>query len=147
MPESAAARKKRLAAIKKKAKGENDKNETKNVIETQEEEKEEPASKRMKFRNYAPHDSSLAAKEGDSQNEEEKRSQEKRSSSGNTKEEVDIIKVKLQEAEEIEEDVTAPKKPHYDLKAQLEPKLSKLKKRTTRAIVDMLREKLSKGEE
>ena len=57
MPESATARAKRLAKIRKKAKG------SKEDIEEEAEvaENEEPPAKRLKFRNYAPHDISLAS--------------------------------------------------------------------------------------
>ena len=37
-----------------------------------------------------------------------------------------------------------PKKINWDLKAQVEGKLAKLKTRTQRAIVELLREKISK---
>ena len=36
-----------------------------------------------------------------------------------------------------------PKKANYDLKMQIQDKLDKLKRKTQRAIVDMLREKIN----
>jgi coiled-coil domain-containing protein 12 len=138
MPESATARAKRLAKIRKKAKG------SKEDIEEEAEvaENEEPPAKRLKFRNYAPHDISLASND---KNDATTKEISGLSNYDEDREVLDPIKKQLQKVEELEvaEQDSAPKKPHYDLKARIEPKLLKLKKRTTRAIVSILREKLA----
>ena len=55
----------------------------------------------------------------------------------------DIIKNELRQFEEEEELNILPKNNNWDLKKQLEPKLEKLRRRTQRAIVDLLREKIA----
>lgn len=55
---------------------------------------------------------------------------------------VDVIKKEL--AQHTEEELNIiPKKPNWDLKCQVEDRIQKLKRRTQRAIVDILREKLT----
>ena len=140
MPESAAERKKRLAKIRKKATGSKEEAEEKGE-EKEELENEERPAKRLKFRNYAPHDTDLATKNYSTIAKTSKSSSEK---TDGEEEVLDPIKKQLQEAEDKEaEGDSVPKKPHYDLKAQVESKLLKLKKRTTRAIVSILRDKLA----
>ena len=55
----------------------------------------------------------------------------------------DIIKNELRQYAEEEELNILPKNNNWDLKKQLEPKFDKLRRRTQRAIVDLLREKLA----
>ena len=140
MPETAAERKKRLSEIRKKAgAGVASKDEAEKKRE--ELEKEEPPAKRPKFRNYAPHDTNLATRGDNTIAETSKRPSDK---TDGEEELQDPIKKQLQQAEELEaEGDSAPKKPHYDLKEGIELKLLKLKKRTTRAIVSILRERLA----
>jgi coiled-coil domain-containing protein 12 len=40
-----------------------------------------------------------------------------------------------------------PKKPNWDLKSQIEEKMNKLKRKTQKAIVEILREKLAERSE
>jgi coiled-coil domain-containing protein 12 len=55
---------------------------------------------------------------------------------------VDVIKKEL--AQHTEEELNIiPKKPNWDLKCQVEDRIQKLKRKTQRAIVDILREKLA----
>ena len=55
---------------------------------------------------------------------------------------VDVIKKEL--ALHTEEELNIiPKKPNWDLKCQVEDRIQKLKRKTQRAIVDILREKLA----
>ena len=55
----------------------------------------------------------------------------------------DIIKKELRQFSEDDELNILPKSNNWDLKKQLEPKLEKLRRRTQRAIVDILREKIA----
>jgi coiled-coil domain-containing protein 12 len=59
-----------------------------------------------------------------------------------TREETDVIKLELQKFQDNELNIM-PKKPNWDLKVQVEGKLQKLKNRTQKAIVEILREKLA----
>lgn len=59
----------------------------------------------------------------------------------------DIIKNELRQYEEEEELNILPKNNNWDLKKQLEPKIEKLQRRTQRAIVDILREKIAEEED
>ena len=56
--------------------------------------------------------------------------------------ETDLIKLELQKFQGEELNIM-PKKPNWDLKVQVEGKLEKLKNRTQKAIVEILREKLA----
>ena len=58
------------------------------------------------------------------------------------KEETDIIKRELAQYNEEELNIV-PKKANWDLKSQIEGRMNKLKRKTQRAIVDILREKLA----
>lgn len=58
----------------------------------------------------------------------------------------DVLKAELQNLQSEEVNI-APKKINWDLKKHIEPKLEKLKKRTQKAIVEILREKLKNSEE
>jgi hypothetical protein len=113
---------------------------------------EEPTAKRIKFRNYKPHDSSLQGN-----NKEVVAAAAATSAPSlkkmNAKEVNSFIQSEIQHEEETGAGgggsgnssiaaTTSSNKPHHDLKAQVEPKLLKLKNRTTRAIVEMLRSKL-----
>ena len=108
----------------------------------------EPAAKRIKFRNYKPLDNNL---QQERQEEQEARDQKARNEETRPKAK-DPTELILQEMKSggqralNEGDVVRQKrnKPHSDLKAQIEPKLLKLKKKTTRAIVELLRAKLAK---
>ena len=124
----------------------------------------------LNFRNYAPADDRLVhGDDDDDANTDNQKTQEpvrKRSklanaNSGgsaaaageNQKEEKTALEKALEEAKaEIPthsrtgEDLVAmaPKKINWDLKRDIQPKLKKLEKRTQRAIVEMLRERIEK---
>lgn len=96
-------------------------------------EKGEEQTKRLKFRNYQPRDQSLV--EISKANEEEE--------VGNIIENSDNLLKKELRIHESEELNILPKSSNWDIKKSFEPKLEKLRRRTQRAIVDFLREKLN----
>ena len=100
------------------------------------------AAPTVNFRNYTPADSLL--EQGVSEEPPSKRSKT---------EEKSVLEKALEEAKAevptlgaAEQDVVAiaPKKINWDLKRDIQPKLDKLQKRTQRAIVELLRERLEK---
>lgn len=93
----------------------------------------------IRFKNYKPYDSSLTVK-GPVASEESQNSTEVTTSA--TRPETDIIKIELAQYNEEELNVV-PKKANWDLKSQIDEKLNRLKRKTQRAIVDILREKLA----
>lgn len=142
MPSKRAAAK--LASLKRKAekaveepeKGEGEGAE-KTAKENDKEVGAEPLSKKMKFRNYRPHDAGLR------QGGEEETSKQREKEKNSTKYPTEMIKQEMENGKGGgKEGGGVKKKPHDDLKAQIEPKLLRLKKYTTRAIVDILRAKL-----
>lgn len=93
----------------------------------------------IKFRNYQPYDASLGGADNPAPVPP--------ATSGKHKEpEMSVIQKELEQFKTEELNVV-PKKPNWDLKSQVEGKLEKLKRRTQRAIVDMLREKMAKEAE
>lgn len=118
---------------------------------------------KIRFRNYQPYDATLkkkyAANEDNlaatndtisSHNNTTTPSAEDSSNSNSTTtaqehKEVDILTLELSKykSDNVELNII-PKKINWDLKAQVEGKLAKLKTRTQRAIVELLREKISK---
>lgn len=103
-------------------------------------EESEETTKKIKFRNYQPYDNTLKklvqsdAKENGSSNTS--------TPAGEVPVETDVIKLELQKFQGEELNIM-PKKPNWDLKVQVEGKLEKLKNRTQKAIVEILREKLA----
>ena len=113
----------------------------------------------IRFRNYVPHDATLKEKKEDKDPEQSttdtaaptsssSSSEPPAAASVNTtnskrkREEVDVIKQEL--ALHTDEDLNiVPKKPNWDLKSQVEDRIQKLNRRTQRAVVDLLREKLA----
>ena len=93
----------------------------------------------IRFKNYKPYDSSLTVKEP-VVSEESRNATEVTTSA--TRPETDVIKIELALYNEEELNVV-PKKANWDLKSQIDEKLNKLKRKTQRAIVDILREKLA----
>lgn len=93
----------------------------------------------IRFKNYKPYDSSLIVQ----QHEKSTAIGENVEVIDNTKkEETDIIKRELAQYNEEELNIV-PKKANWDLKSQIEDRMNKLKRKTQRAIVDILREKLA----
>ncbi len=87
----------------------------------------------VKFRNYQPYDAKLRPIETEKilTNEENV-----------TTEIVDIIKQELSK-NSVQEFSVLPKKSNWDLKEQASNKIEKLRRRTQRAIVEILREKMA----
>ena len=96
-------------------------------------------NKRVKFRNYVPHDEKLLNKriEEDSKIATE----DVISPSELLKREIEAA---LKAKDDEEAAIIAPKKPNWDLKNQVADRLERLQRRTQRAIVDLLREKIAK---
>lgn len=108
----------------------------------------EETKPKIRFRNYKPYDQSLLPKI---------ESEPNISIVSNTENAADVSKSKSstivsdpiqQELQELEAKIGSselnivPKKVNWDLKRHCEAKVEKLRKRTQRAIVDLLREKL-----
>merc|ERR1711908_127624 len=120
LQDAAKARREKLMAMRAKRKGD-------------EEKTEEPA---LKLRNYRPLDENLHRDEIDKADvipvdgeveglEEEARAQ----APGAETNELDLVAL-------------APKRPDWDLKRAIEPQLDKLKRKTERAIAELIRERL-----
>ena len=95
---------------------------------------EKEKKKSIKFRNYKPYDSSLVIKDV----EKCKTIEEKTFQVG-----ADAIKDELSSINKDDELNIVPKKLNWDLKSQVSSKIERLEKRTQRAIVEILREKLT----
>ena len=112
----------------------------------------------LSFRNYAPHDESLEQK---NQDEGEGESPSKRprmnDDNPNASSSSFVLKEALLQAKQelsassikgkitkVEETIATPNKINWDLKRDIQDKLKKLEKRTQKAIVEMLKERLEK---
>mmetsp|Transcript_23048 Transcript_23048/g.38993 ORF Transcript_23048/g.38993 Transcript_23048/m.38993 type:complete len:155 (-) Transcript_23048:432-896(-) len=147
MNQAAIDRKRKLQEIRERSskKANNSTSNDANAEESQEK------AVSIKFRNYQPRDSALvkAFVNNDQNNKGEENTvdngvQEKAEQAiGDS----DIIKNELRQYEEEEELNILPKNNNWDLKKQLEPKIEKLQRRTQRAIVDILREKIAEEED
>jgi coiled-coil domain-containing protein 12 len=93
----------------------------------------------IRFRNYKPYDSSLVVKEDELVSDVTK---DLEAPAATRRDETDVIKQELAQYNEEELNIV-PKKANWDLKCQIEGKLIKLKRKTQRAIVDIMREKLA----
>jgi coiled-coil domain-containing protein 12 len=93
----------------------------------------------IRFRNYKPYDSSLVVKDDEPVSNITK---DVEAPVATRKDETDVIKKELAQYNEEELNIV-PKKANWDLKCQIEGKLIKLKRKTQRAIVDIMREKLA----
>ena len=87
----------------------------------------------IKFRNYKPHDSALI-------NNCKEELQECKTSNATTEE--DVLTHELAAAQQDTEVHLIPRKANWDLKSQCSSNLGKLKRKTQRAIVDILRDKM-----
>lgn len=93
----------------------------------------EPPKKVIKFRNYAPKDDQLKTKK-----------LEKIKPKDVSEELTEHLeKAKPDKMEEVDLTTLAPRKPDWDLKRDIAKKLEKLEKRTQKAIVDLIRERLT----
>ena len=155
MVESTADRKKRLGAMKSKAKATGAAQEGGAV---EEEEEQGHSAKKMKFRNYLPHDAKLGSDSAKTDKETEESASESKGGDGDRKSKemnkgkkvetgVDLIQQELAAFDAKDDVKVLPQKPDQDLRMQVDGRLKKLKKRTQRAIVDILREKLKANEE
>jgi len=93
---------------------------------------------KLKFRNYQPFDADLKRYIVKRENE----TSEANSSINNM--ETDVIRRELALLSTNDINVV-PKKINHDLKSQVESRLEKLRKRTQRAIVEIIREKISQN--
>ena len=92
--------------------------------------------KRLKFRSYKPHDDSLQGKKLD---------QATASSIDDTVS--TLMESAKNTSTEIDLNTLAPRKANWDLKRDVEKKLSKLERRTKRAMAELIREKLKSEKE
>jgi coiled-coil domain-containing protein 12 len=116
----------------------NDTNEANLTVTSLEDKEDEHQSKKLKFRNYQPRDRSLAPQM--SQNSEESLKSESSALVNKVSENLIEEELKKVQSEEI---TIAPKKINADLKQQVASKIEKLHRRTQRAIIEILRKKLS----
>ena len=145
--ESAQDRKKRLVALRKSALS--SESSTLKIDESQSQTTlVDPgigSEIKIKFRNYVPYDISLEEKM-DILDESGMHAKRQKGPVGKKQngEPIDIIKIELEKLEGGEHILSAPKAIDDDLKQLVAGKLRKLSKRTHRAIVDIMRDKLSK---
>mmetsp|Transcript_31790 Transcript_31790/g.53630 ORF Transcript_31790/g.53630 Transcript_31790/m.53630 type:complete len:180 (-) Transcript_31790:384-923(-) len=111
----------------------------------------------IKFRNYQPYDNSLKkkARTADAFGSNKKDNDDDVNATGKITAPrppspqipppsgADVIKLELEKYQNEEELNIMPKKPNWDLKSQIEGKLEKLQRRTQKAIVEILREKIA----
>jgi len=98
----------------------------------------EPPKKVIKFRNYAPKDDQLKGKQLD------------KIKPIDVSEELTehLEKAKPEKAvEDVDLTTLAPRKPDWDLKRDVAKKLEKLERRTQKAIVELIRERLKDEED
>lgn len=139
-------RKARLAALAAKA----GRTKTKNSEEVddrkdQKQELNENNKRAVSFRNYAPNDTSMDEEKDAKKQKIEEKTEEKKTS---------VLQEALQEAQsdistsksKQQNAITdmAPKKVNWDLKRDIQEKLSKLERRTQKAIVELLKERLER---
>ena len=93
------------------------------------------------FRNYVPDDKQLL-RSGRSSDYPEASDEDAEMDVDNAVSSDDVIKEELAKLQSNEINIV-PKKANYDLKMQIQDKLDKLKRKTQRAIVEMLREKIN----
>ena len=106
---------------------------------------EEEEASRVNFRNYTPADARLVDPSAEEPSSKKARTIEE-------KKEKSVLEKALEEAKaeipslKTGDDLVAmaPKKINWDLKRDIQPKLDKLEKRTQKAIVEMLRDRLEK---
>lgn len=98
----------------------------------------EPPKKTIKFRNYAPKDGQLKSKKVESIKPVDV--------SASLSEHLEKAKPS-RTSEDVDLTTLAPRKPDWDLKRDVEKKLAKLEKRTQKAIVELIRERLKDEED
>eukprot|EP01038_Epipyxis_sp_PR26KG_P008501 gene8501-11493_t len=106
------------------------------------EKSDEKEGKKIKFRNYVPRDTTLITKSQVSNDNEStvvNLTNNNIEMKGPT---VDVLRQELELHNNKEELNIVPKKPNWDLKSQVSDKIEKLRNRTIRSIVEILREKI-----
>ena len=137
-------RKARLAALASKAGRSKPAPTNAQEEESPEDPMEQGPEAKLKFRNYAPKDEALGKDEDDDENDDQQLPKRQRT---------DDTKSALQEAlEAAKQDAKpmattsvepmAPKKINWDLKRDIGDQLAKLERRTQKAIVELLKERL-----
>jgi coiled-coil domain-containing protein 12 len=108
-----------------------------------------PADKSLKFRNYSAKDEALGGDAPEQQEEEE----EEGPASKKSRVEKSAVALALEKAQSsAPKQATAaapvvPKKANWDLKRDVAPALERLEKRTQRAVIQLLRERLEREAE
>jgi coiled-coil domain-containing protein 12 len=104
-------------------------------------------TKAVAFRNYAPKDATLQ-EAGDNDDEPASKKQRTEDTAASSTTSKSVLQQALEEAKRdtpaatADVEQSAPKKINWDLKRDIAPKLEKLEKRTQRAIIVMLKERL-----
>ena len=101
--------------------------------------------KAITFRNYKPYDASLLAKAVDPRAKSEAAVMVQKVAAVVASTE-DILHAELALVSQDDELNIVPKKPNWDLKSQVAAKMDKLARRTQRAVVEILREKMAAEE-
>ena len=140
MTETTEERRKRLQAMKAAVK------DNVNSENQPGQEGEEHASKKIKLRNYTPKDASIGAKEEKENEKEGEKGGDAAVVSSSIPANGDFIKSELAQLQ-MEEINIVPKHPNFDLKQGIQQRLDKLKRRTQRSIVEMLRAKIASTSE
>lgn len=144
LEEEALRRKERLKALRKKS-GLSDEKISSDIDPSRGEKRPlddtsqpPPSTRVIKFRNYLPKDETLKEKKIPNSKplsvEDEVQEHLEKAKAEKVVEEVDLANL-------------APRKPDWDLKRDVAKKLEKLEKRTQKAIVELIRERLQQGED
>ncbi|KAM7450013.1 Coiled-coil domain-containing protein 12 [Porites harrisoni] len=144
LEEEALRRRERLKAMRKKSRV-SDEQATNEIDHSRGEKRplddtSEPAppTRLIKFRNYMPKDDSL----------KEKKIPNTKPLSVDDEVQEHLEKAKAEKViEEVDLANLAPRKPDWDLKRDVAKKLEKLEKRTQKAIVELIRDRLQQGED
>lgn len=133
-------RKARLAALAAKA------GRGKTVDDDVQEKEQEKETITVSFRNYAPNNESLKQQKEEDENEGEPEPKRAKTEEKSALEQAVERAQKEAAAVVAEGDVTrmGPKKVNADLKRDIEGKMDKLERRTQRAIVSLLKERLER---
>lgn len=131
-------RKARLAALAAKA-------GRKKPIRSEEDDNDIDASNKraISFRNYAPNDASMEEQESKKARVEEEEQQEQSEPKSALQAALNQAQSEITTKEKSVESM-APKKINWDLKRDVEKKIAKLEKRTQKAIVELLKERLER---
>ncbi|XP_031568302.1 coiled-coil domain-containing protein 12-like [Actinia tenebrosa] len=137
LEEEALKRKEKLRAMRQKSGVTGDQQPEQTRGEKRQAEETSEPIKVIKFRNYVPKDETLKDKKLPDAKplsvEDEVKEHLEKAKSTNIIEEVDLTNL-------------APRKPDWDLKRDVAKKLEKLERRTQRAIVELIRERLQDSE-